>query len=88
MENRYTAGANEIVHSLVLKPNGSVAWIGTQDAHDDVPMRVEVNEFEVGRGRRTIDDQGSIELKSLSLSEDRRRIFWMNAGEPRSARLR
>ena len=81
---------HERVRSLVLKPNGSLAWITaayeTREAQVLQVHRVEAP----GKGRHhmKIDEGEAIGPNSLALSENRRRIYWTNAGEPRSARLR
>lgn len=79
---------DEIVRSLVLKPNGSLAWIAS---YEDVgEPTYEVNVIETGRdNRRTMLDEGAeIGPRSLALSANGARIYWKNAGEVRSAPLR
>jgi hypothetical protein len=82
---------NEVVRSLVLKPNGSIAWIALFSPPGDQPLEsYQVNEVETDRGdRRTKLDQGpTIRPRSLALSDGRKTIYWRNGTEVRSARLR
>jgi hypothetical protein len=82
---------SEIVESLVLKPNASIAWIASFNPPGGEPLEsFQVNEVETDRGdRRTKLDQGdTIRPRSLALSDDRKTVYWRNGTEVRSARLR
>jgi hypothetical protein len=83
-------GPSQVIYSLVLKPNGSLAWIvsyePTADEGDD---SYQVNKLEAGSDETIgLDDGRTIRKRSLALSQDRRTIYWTNAADTRSARLR
>jgi hypothetical protein len=81
----------EIVRSLVLKPNASIAWIAEFSPPGGEPLEsFQVNEVETSRAdRRTKLDEGdTIRPRSLALSDDRTTIYWKHGTEVRTARLR
>jgi hypothetical protein len=63
---------------LVLRPNGSVAWIR---AFDDGTSQVR----KLDAGGEAVLDSGSIEAGSLALGSSR--LYWTKAGAPMSATL-
>lgn len=77
------------VFDLVLKRNGSAAWI-SEDEVADSRDRMENQVHLVDRsGRRQVLDRGpDIDPTSLTLSADRRTVSWTRAGELRSAPMR
>jgi hypothetical protein len=82
---------NEIVRSLVLKPNASIAWIAEFSPPGGEPLAsYQVNAVETARGdRRTKLDQGdTIRPRSLALSDDRKTVYWRHGTEVRTAKLR
>jgi hypothetical protein len=73
------------VVSVVLRPNGSVAWIGSADSVISHRTRFEVHALSGGAERRL--DQGTrIEAHSLRLHGSR--LMWSDDGQARSATLR
>jgi hypothetical protein len=75
---------SETVGSLVLKANGSVAWITARSAtwpgvEPMLPARVEVYAFDE-RGWRMLDTGPGIEAESLRLNETSSTLSWVNAG--------
>jgi hypothetical protein len=78
------------LRGLVLSETGSVAWISdsyglgpdNQQHHDVAVLKRDAD------GRGTLDPGPTVDPDSLALSRSGRRVYWTNAGEPRSARLR
>jgi hypothetical protein len=80
------------VRSLVVKMNGSVAWIGQGPAFSEASGKffpggdLEVHRV-AGRGDETLAVGADIDGRSLRLSRHRRTISWRQGGEIRSASL-
>jgi hypothetical protein len=77
------------VHAIVLKRNGSSAWIPSY--HDEYPhVLFQVWEVEMGRDgkRRKLDEGDSIRPHSLALSGNGKTVYWRKGSEARSAKLR
>jgi hypothetical protein len=77
------------VHAIVLKRNGSIAWISSY--HDDYPhVLFQVWALERGRGgkKRKLDEGDSIRPHSLALSDNSKMLYWRAGSEIRSAKLR
>jgi hypothetical protein len=77
-------GTSETVGSLVLKANGSVAWITARSAtfpgfEPMQPARTEVYAFDQ-RGWRMLDTGSGIPADSLRLDETSSTISWVNGG--------
>jgi hypothetical protein len=74
------------VATLVLKPDGSVAWIGT--GASIVGQHAGVTEVhEIGRGgSRLLDSGAAIDAQSLRLRGSR--LSWRHGGRTRAATLR
>jgi hypothetical protein len=75
---------------LVVKRNGSVAWIESSDPAQEGERVWEVHAIsnEDGRGEVVLDRGTGVEPTSLALSKDRRTVLWRNEGERKSAPLR
>lgn len=70
------------VYELVLTPRGVAAY--TNGPADERPIQV----WRMNRDGTVVSlDQGNIELGSLALSQDERRIYWVKDGVPQSAVL-
>jgi len=88
---KFESGA-VFVTSLVLKKNGSVAWIQdseVQSADRDAPL-YEVHEISAVdlQGDLLLDRGHGIDPKSLAKSSDGESVSWQNGAETRSAPLR
>ena len=88
---KFESGA-VFVTSLVLKKNGSVAWIQSsvvQSADRDAPL-YEVHEISAVdlQGDLLLDRGHEIDPKSLAKSSDGESVSWQNGAETRSAPLR
>jgi hypothetical protein len=70
------------VTDLELTGDGGLAWIVSGRPDRDDYFYVQKND---GGGRAVLDEGTTIDPSSLALSG--RRIYWMNAGVPRSATL-
>jgi hypothetical protein len=80
------------VTDLVLKRNGSVAWISDHWTYDTNPAVVnyEVHRFSrdpANPGRALLDSGGDIERDSLALAADRKTIVWTKGGQQKSGQL-
>jgi hypothetical protein len=86
--DRDLSGRGAYVRTLVLKPNGTVVWVGSYLAGDQEIFQL--NTIEAGRRdrRSRLDEGAEIVHKSLALSSNGKRVYWKNAGEVRSAPLR
>lgn len=73
------------VTALVVKRNGSVAWLARDFTGGDEETQVVARD---GDGRRLLDRGPGIAPGSLALSENRATIYWLHDGAPRSATLR
>jgi hypothetical protein len=81
--------AESRVHSLVLKPNASVAWIASY--HTDYPeVLFQVWRWETKHNgeRRKLDEGKSIAPHSLALSASGGTVYWRHGGNTRTAPLR
>jgi len=80
-ERPRSAGTRKVdVTRLVLRGNGSFAWIATAAGEDPEVHSVEI--FEGGHNR-LLDSASGIDPLSLALSEDRRTLFWRRSTGPR-----
>ena len=80
------------VDDLVLKRNGSIAWISTHWTFTQNPpvVNYEVHRFSrdpSAPGRATLDSGADIDRESLTLGSDRKTMSWTRGGETRSAPL-
>ena len=75
----------EWIWDFVLGRSGAVAWIHERSAFDGESWSVQKWSRS---GRLTLDPGPAVERGSLALTPSGRRVYWINAGEPRSARLR
>lgn len=79
------------VGRVVVKRNGSAAWVQSSDDQPQDPAAIvwEVHRVsnEDGRGNVIVDRGAGIKPYSLTLAANRRAIAWTNAGERRSAPL-
>jgi hypothetical protein len=74
------------VSDLALAPNGDVAWISFSE-DPDYPTDVrEVRAATSARGSVLLDSGADVGPRSLAMAG--RRVYWIRAGEPRSALLR
>lgn len=87
VEERGVPGANDVdshALSFVVKRNGSVAWIGDDDAGPDYTVwKVDMTDD----GPQRLDIGPEIDYRSLRLSADRRTVTWVNGGQQRAAPL-
>jgi hypothetical protein len=76
------------VVSLLLKPNGSVAWVAASGADDDYDDH-KLYEVHVAdrHGSRMLDQSRSIAPNSLRLSADHRSVTWLRGGAAQSAQI-
>jgi hypothetical protein len=81
---------NEIVRSLVMKPNGSIAWIASFNPQSGPAESYQVSEVEMrsGDARTKLDEGPAIRPRSLALSDDRKTVYWRSGADVRAARLR
>jgi hypothetical protein len=70
---------------VVPTRRGSLAWI--EYSYEEGTSGRSVHAFVAGR-ERTIDPGPDVEQGSLALAVDGRRVYWISAGQPRSATLR
>jgi hypothetical protein len=80
------------VTDLVLKRNGSVAWISDHWTYAQHPAVVnyEVHRFSrdpANPGRALLDSGADIERDSLTLGADRKTLSWTKGGQPKSGQL-
>jgi hypothetical protein len=79
------------IENPLLAPTGAVAWIRARTRPDSARTQV-ITERSVEKwspaGEATLDPGPTVDAGSLALSTSGRRVYWTNAGEPRSARLR
>ena len=75
------------VHSIVVKPNASVAWIASFHSDDFDHVIFQVWAIEAGK-RRKLDQGQSIRPHSLALSANGETVYWRTGSETRSAELR
>ena len=75
------------VSALVLKPNGSVAWIAFY--YKDSGRRFQVWALEKGSAgeKRKLDEGNAIRSHSLALSGNGKTVYWRNGAETRSEAL-
>jgi hypothetical protein len=79
------AGQGSRLHELLLTRAGTVVWARERFGSEQDGRLVE----KFGDGREsTLDPGPTVDAGSLALSISGRRVYWTNAGEPRSARLR
>ena len=74
---------DSVVHGFVVKRNGSVAWIGTDEQGSAGVFKVDTTTTAPQRL-----DSGQIDLASLRLTADRNSVVWISGGEQRTAPLR
>jgi hypothetical protein len=88
---RFLVESSTVIRSVVLKRNGSVAWIEAAhaDAGGDQPVwDVRKWSNEERQGSLLIDRGRDVDPDSLVLSPDRLSIGWTRGGAPRTATLR
>jgi hypothetical protein len=75
------------VAALVLKPNGSVAWIASY--YKDSVRRFQVWALEKASDgeKRKLDEGKAVRPRSLALSANGKTVYWRNGGETRSEAL-
>jgi hypothetical protein len=93
---------SELVQAIVLKPNGSIAWIssferkigeeplpggGSSEIRETVYPVTKI-ENGLGASRANVEEGTDIDRRSLALSRDRQTIYWIRGGVARSAPLR
>lgn len=78
------SGADSEVLTLVVKRNGSVAWMAVGVRGEDVTVW---KADESAAGPRQLDRGPAVDYRSLRLSADRQTVHWRNAGAERSAPL-
>jgi hypothetical protein len=74
----------ESVDSVVVKPDGAVAWIGESGSVTGGPTNTEVDRADA-RGLAKLDSGGSIDVHSLRLHGGT--VTWRHSGNSRSASL-
>jgi hypothetical protein len=88
---RFLVVGSNIVRAIVLKRNGSVAWIedSTVDPGGETPVyQLRKFAYEERQGVVLVDRGADIEPGTLALSPDRTAIGWIRGGTPRTASLR
>lgn len=86
--SRTVAGGEGGVGSLVVRRDGAgAAIVGTPPDPGPAAIVPVVQAFD-REGRPTVLDRGAgIEPRSLTLTDDNTRVYWMHGGEPRTAVL-
>lgn len=80
---------SNFVTALVLKRNGSVAWIDAPSADPGQPVwQVRKYAHEERQGAILVDRGADIDNRSLVLGADRNTIVWTRGGAQKSASLR
>jgi hypothetical protein len=80
---------DDSAEALLLKPNGSVAWLASTgppgDSEDHGLYEIHVADRD---GVRMLDQDTAIAPDSLRLSADHRHVSWLHANERRTASIR
>ena len=76
-----------LISSIVVKANGSVAWIGgLQTGSGQVDYQVQIDDS-TGTGPVTVDQGDDIAAASLGKASDGLSIYWMRGGVAKNASL-
>lgn len=73
------------VEGVLLTRRGAMVWIRETWSYDERTVSVEKYD---AAGEETLDPGPNVAVGSLALTPSGRRVYWMNAGEPRTAVLR
>jgi hypothetical protein len=84
-----TWGRQNVDGKLVLKMNGSVAWIAPAPVFGTAPPAFDVRTYSVvtGQEETLVARSATIDRESLKLSADRTQITWTDGGQTHSAPL-
>ena len=76
-----------IARDVILKPNGSVAYTTAQwsGPYSQTIVSADVYVMERGGEARLLDSGATVEPGSLALSQDGKRLFWLNGDQARTA---